>query len=225
MPCAIRTPGERTGRRRHDRECTPRVSQVNTMSSRQHATGASLIYSMSVSVDGYVADRDGDFGWTAPSDDLFQFHLDGVAELGCYLMGRKLYEAMRVWETEPAMRVSQARTEFADIWCALPKVVFSRTLTHVEGNARLADGSVAEEIQAALAGSDRDVSIGGPELAATAIGLGLVDEYRIFRFPISVGGGSPHLPPLSEPLPLDLISTRTFASRVVFEQYRRRSDL
>jgi dihydrofolate reductase len=180
-----------------------------------------LIYSMSVSVDGFITDREGAFEWTAPSDELFRFHLAQVSELGAYLLGRRLYEAMLVWETDPSLRDNEPGAAFADVWCALPKVVFSRTLDGVQGNARLARASVAEEAGAALDASDKDVSIGGADLAAAAIALGLVDELRMFRYPVAVGGGTPFLPPVTEAVPLDLIETRTFASRVVYERYGR----
>jgi dihydrofolate reductase len=180
-----------------------------------------LIYSMSVSVDGFTADREGAFDWTAPSDELFRFHIEQVRPLGGYLLGRRLYEAMLVWETDPSLRDDEARSEFADIWCAIPKIVFSRTLDSVQGKARLAEGSVAEEVAAALDATDKDVSIGGAGLAAAAIELGLVDELRMFRYPIVVGGGTPFLPPVTERVPLDLVETRTFGSRVIFERYRR----
>ena len=127
-----------------------------------------LIYSMNVSVDGFIADRDGAFAWTIPSDEQFRFHVEQVGELGVYLIGRRLYENMLVWETDPSLRDDALRAEFADIWCALPKVVFSRTLSSVQGNARLAQASVAEEVAAALAATDKDVAIGGAGLAAAA---------------------------------------------------------
>ena len=180
-----------------------------------------LIYSMSVSVDGFIADREGEFDWAAPSEELFRFHLAEVSGLGGYLLGRRLYEAMLVWETDPSLRDSEARAAFADVWCALPKVVFSRTLDSVQGNARLAEGSVAEEVAAALDATDRDVAIGGAGLAAEAFELGLVDELHMFRYPVVVGGGTPFLPPVTEDVPLDLVETRTFGSRVVFERYGR----
>jgi dihydrofolate reductase len=180
-----------------------------------------LIYSVSVSVDGYIADRDGAFGWSAPSDELFAFHLARVRELGAHLCGRRLYETMLPWETESSMRDTELGAEFADVWSALPKVVFSRTLDKVQGNARLADSSVGEEVAAALGATDKDVEIGGAGLAAAAIGLGLVDELRIFRVPLVVGGGTSHLPAVTEPIALDLIETRTFGSRVIYECYRR----
>ena len=161
-----------------------------------------LIYSMSISVDGFIADREGAFGWTAPSEELFRFHTALVSELGGYLCGRRLYETMLPWETDPSLRENELGAAFADVWCAIPKVVFSRTLDRVQGNARLAEAS----------------------LAAAAVELSLVDELRMFRYPVVVGGGTPFLPPVTEDVPLDLIETRTFGSRVIYERYRRVRD-
>src|SRR4051795_2725895 len=184
-----------------------------------------LIYSMGVSVDGFIADREGAFGWTAPSEEQFRFHTAQTRALGGHLCGHRLYETMLPWETDPVMRDNELRAAFADVWCAIPKVVFSRTLDSVQGNARLAEASVAEEAAAALDATDNDVSIGGAGLAAEAIEGGLVDELRIFRNPVVVGGGTPFLPPVTQAVPLDLIETRTFGSRVIFERYgRARAD-
>src|SRR4051794_40719757 len=183
-----------------------------------------LVYSMSVSVDGFIADREGSFEWTPPSEDLFAFHLALVSELGGYLLGRKLYETMQVWETDPSLRANGHGAAFADVWCVLPKIVFSRTVDSVQGNARLADASLAEEVAAALEATDKDVAIGGAGLAAQAFELGLVDELRMFRYPIVVGGGTPFLPPVTEAVPLDLVETRTFGSRVIYERYERARD-
>jgi dihydrofolate reductase len=183
-----------------------------------------LIYSMSVSVDGFIADREGAFGWTVPSEELFRFHIEQVRELGGFLLGRRLYETMLVWETDPSLRHNEPGAEFADIWSAIPKVVFSRTLDSVQGNARLAEASVAEEAAAALDATERDVAIGGAGLAAAAIELGIVDELRIYRYPVVIGGGTPFLPPVAEHVPLDLIETRTFGSRVIYERYGRARD-
>ena len=147
-----------------------------------------------------------------------------VRELGGFLSGRRLYETMLVWETDPSMRDDELRAAFADAWSAIPKVVFSRTLDSVDGNARLAEASVAEEAAAALDATDKDVAIGGAGLAAAAIELGLVDELRMFRYPVVVGGGTPFLPPGTEHVPLELIETRTFGSRVIYERYGRARD-
>ena len=113
-----------------------------------------LIYSMSVSVDGFIADRAGAFGWTDPDEEQFRFHLAQTRELGGYLCGRRLYETMLVWETNPSLRDSEPGAAFADVWYAIPKVVFSRTLDSVQGNARIAEASLTEEIAAALAATD-----------------------------------------------------------------------
>ena len=180
-----------------------------------------LIYSMGVSVDGFIADREGRFGWSVPDEELSRFHLERVRELGFIVCGRKLYETMLVWETDPSLRRTELDAAFAEVWCALSKVVFSRTLDSVQGNARLAEGSVAEEVADALAATDKDVEIGGAGLAAAAIELDLVDELRMFRHPIVVGGGTPLLPPVSKSVPLELVEARTFGSRVVYERYRR----
>jgi dihydrofolate reductase len=180
-----------------------------------------LIFSMSVSVDGFINDREGGFDWGGPSEEQFRFHLAQVGDLGAYLLGRRLYETMLVWETDPAMRDDELGDAFADVWCALPKVVFSRTLDSVQGNARLAEASVADEVAAALDATDLDVSIGGADLAGQAFGLGLVDELRMLRNPVVVGGGTPFLPPVPDTVEFDLVEARTFGSRVVYERYRR----
>src|SRR5919106_1776736 len=182
---------------------------------------AVLIYSMSVSVDGFIADREGAFGWSIPNEEQFAFHIVQTRELGGFLCGRRLYETMLVWETDPSLRDDELGAAFADVWCAIPKTVFSRTLDSVQGNARLAEASVAEEVAAALEATDKDVSIGGAGLAAAAIEIGLVDELRMFRNPIVVVGGTPYLPPVTEDIALDLIETRTFNSRVIYERYQR----
>jgi dihydrofolate reductase len=180
-----------------------------------------LIYSMSTSVDGFIADRDGGFEWSVPGEEQFRFHIEEVVGLGGFLCGRRLYETMVVWETDASLRDNEAGAAFADAWGAIPKVVFSRTLDSVQGNARLADKSLAEEAAAALDATEKHVAIGGAGLAAQAIELGLVDELRMFRNPVIVGGGTPFLPPVTEHVPLELIETRTFGARVIFERYRR----
>jgi dihydrofolate reductase len=106
----------------------------------------------------------------------------------------------------------------------LPKVVFSRTLDHVEGNARLADRSLGEEVAALLESTDRNVQVGGADLAAQAIALGLIDEFRLLRSPVIVGGGTRLLPPVAKHIPLDLVETRAFNAGVVYQRYRRASN-
>jgi len=181
-----------------------------------------LMISMGTSIDGFIADRDGAFDWGAPGEEQFRFHLEQVRGLGGILCGRKLYETMLVWETEPSMRETELGAAFADTWADLPKVVFSRTLDAVSGNARLATGSVAEEVEKALQSTDKDVEIGGAGLAAQAVELDLVDALHIFRSPVIVGGGNPLLPPVAKTMRFDLVETRTFASQIVYEHYSRR---
>jgi len=172
-------------------------------------------------VDGFITDREGAFEWTAPSEELFRFHTARVSELGGYVCGRRLYETMLVWETDPSLRENEPGAVFADVWSAIPKVVFSHTLDSVQGNARLAEASLADEVAAALDATDKDVSIGGAGLAGQAIELGLVDELRMFRYPVVLGGGTPFLPPVTDAIALDLLETRTFTSRVIYERYGR----
>ena len=179
-----------------------------------------LIYSMSVSVDGFIADRAGGFGWTVPNEEQFRFHLAQTRELGGFRCGRRLYEAMLVWETDPSLRDNELGAAFADVWCAIRRSSQPHA-RGVQGNARLAEPSVAEETAAALDATDKDVAIGSAGLAAAAIEFGLVDELRVFRNPIVVGGGTPLLPLVTEDVLLDLIETRTFGSRVIYERYGR----
>lgn len=180
-----------------------------------------LIYSMGVSADGFTADRAGDFSWSPPGEEQFAFHTELVGELGGMIMGRRLYEAMLPWETDASMRSSAAMAAFADVWAAIPKIVFSRTLHRVEGNARLAEASVAEEVRSALTATDGDVEIGGPGLAWQAIEAGLIDEFRMFRCPVAVGGGTAYWPPLTSRVALQFVETRTFSGGVVYERYLR----
>lgn len=181
-----------------------------------------LIYSMGVSLDGFIAGPGGEFDWSAPDEELHRFHNDQVRALGGHLLGRKLYEVMVYWETaaeNPSLAAYEL--EFARIWKELPKVVFSTTLERVEGNARLVRDDIAEEVAALKAQPGKDLAVGGAGLAAPLIELGLVDEYRPFVYPVVVGAGTPFLPALDERIDLELVETRTFASRVVHLRYRR----
>jgi dihydrofolate reductase len=179
-----------------------------------------LVYSLSVSLDGFIADREGRFEWSEPGEEQFRFHLQEVRALDSFLCGRKLYQTMLPWETDPSLREGELGAAFADAWSALPKIVFSQTIDGVQGNARLAESSVAEEAARVLGATDKDVGIGGAGLAATVVELGLVDEFRLFRNPIVVGGGTPFLPPVADSIRLELVETGLFASRVVYERYR-----
>jgi dihydrofolate reductase len=181
-----------------------------------------LIYSMGVSADGFVEGPDGDFSWATPDEELFRFHTDRVRQLDAHLCGRRLYETMLYWETadqDPAL--GTAEREFAELWQGLPKVVFSTTLESVEGNARLARESVRDEIRRLKEQLDDDLEVGGATLAADCIKLDLVDEYRLFVHPVIVGDGKPFFPSTPSSLELELVETRTFASRVVYLRYQR----
>jgi dihydrofolate reductase len=178
-----------------------------------------LIYSMSVSLDGYIAGPDGSFDWSAPDEELHRFHNDRVRELGAHLLGRRLYETMVYWETaDQDPSAPEYGLDFARIWQALPKIVFSTTLESVEGNTRLLRDGVADEVAKLKQQPGKDLAVGGPGLASSLIALGLVDEYQIFYYPVAVGGGTPFFP-LEQRIDLELIGTRTFGSRVVYLRY------
>jgi dihydrofolate reductase len=181
-----------------------------------------LIYSMSVSLDGFIAGPGGEIDWAAPDGELMRFHNEQTKEISTHLCGRGLYADMLPWETEGHTRSDPRELEFARLWAAIPKVVFSRTLQQVAGNARLAQGDVASEVARVKAGpGDGVVSAGGAGLAATLIQLDLVDEYRMFMNPIVLGGGTPYFPSLDHRLSFELLETRTFGSRVVYLRYQR----
>ncbi len=181
-----------------------------------------VIFSMTVSLDGFTAGPGDDIGWTVPTEELHRFHNEQTRELGAHLCGRRLYETMVFWETaERDPDLPDAMREFAPIWKALPKVVFSRTLESVEGNTRLAEGDVAAEIARAREETEGDIGIGGPGLAAEATRLGLIDEYRLFVTPAVLGGGTPYFPALDERVDLELVETRTFEPQTIYLRYRR----
>ena len=183
---------------------------------------ANVIYSMTVSLDGFIAGPDGEIDWSPPDDELFRFHTERIRELGAHLLGRRLYETMVYWETageQPS--ISEDELEFARIWQKLPKIVFSSTLEKVEGNARLASGGLAEEVANLKEEPGKDIAIGGAGLAASAMKLDLIDEYRLFLSPVVLGGGKPYFPALDERIEFELVETQTFGSRVVYVRYRR----
>jgi dihydrofolate reductase len=182
----------------------------------------SVIYAMNVSLDGYIAGPDGSFDWTTPDEEVFRFWTDQTRELAAHVMGRRLYETMLYWETadqNPSLDYDDL--EWASVWRPLPKVVFSTTLSAVEGNARLASGGLVEEIER-LRGEpgDGDIGIGGATLGGEAVQLGLIDEFRTMVYPVVVGGGTPFYPQRERRIDLELIESRTFGSRVVYLRYR-----
>ncbi|GAA1760888.1 dihydrofolate reductase family protein [Agromyces humatus] len=182
----------------------------------------SVTYSMGVSLDGYIVGPDGGFDWTEPDKDVFRFWIDEIRDVGVHLLGRRLYETMLYWETaEQDPSLDDAEREWAALWNPLPKVVFSTTLSTVQGNARLASGGLAEEIERLRAEpGEGDIAIGGATLAAEAAASGLIDEYRVIVYPVLVGGGIPFFPQHERRVDLELAETRTFNSGVVYLSYR-----
>ena len=182
----------------------------------------SVTYSMGVSLDGYIAGPDGDITAPPPDEEIFRFVTDEIRQVGVHLLGRRLYETMLYWETadqDPSLDDSEL--EWAAIWKPLPKVVFSTTLPAVQGNARLASGGLAEEIERLRAEpAEGDIAIGGATLAAEAAALGLIDEYRARVYPVLAGGGIPFFPQRERRVDLELVETRTFSSKVVYLRYR-----
>jgi len=181
-----------------------------------------VVYSMGVSLDGYIAGPDGSFAWTSPDEELFRFVTDQTRELAAYVMGRRLYETMLYWETaDENPSLGFETLEWASVWRDLPKVVFSTTLSAVVGNARLATGSLVEEIERLRAESaDGDIAIGGAALAGQAARLGLIDEYRPRVLPVLVGGGIPFYPQSEHQVDLELVESRCFGSQTVYLRYR-----
>jgi len=182
----------------------------------------SVTYSMGVSLDGYIVAPDGKFDWTEPDEELFRFVTGTMRGVGVQLLGRRLYETMLYWETaEEDPSLDESMLEWAALWKPLPKVVFSTTLSVVQGNARLASGGLAEEIERLRAEPEEgEIAIGGATLAAAAAALGLIDEYRARVHPVLVGGGIPFFPRRERRVDLELVETRTFNSRVVYLRYR-----
>jgi dihydrofolate reductase len=182
---------------------------------------AKLIYVMNVSLDGYIADEDGKFDWTAPDEEYFSFINDLERPVGTYLYGRRLYELMQVWGTDPAAAAqSPAAREFAEIWQSADKVVYSRTLEAVSTTrTRIERDFDPEAVRQLKAATARDLTVGGPALGAQAITAGLVDEYHLFVWPVVVGGGK-HFFPNGVRLQLELLDERRFGSGVVYLRYR-----
>ncbi|MGW6982522.1 dihydrofolate reductase family protein [Streptomyces sp. NPDC054932] len=181
-----------------------------------------VTYSMGVSLDGYIVGPDGGFDWTEPDQEVFRFWIDEIRGVGVHLMGRRLYETMLYWETadqDPSL--GDPELEWTALWKPLPKVVFSTTLSTVQGNARLASGGLAEEIERLRAEpGEGDIAIGGATLAAEAAASDLIDEYQAVVHPVLVGGGIPFFPRNERRVDLELVETRTFSSKFVHLRYR-----
>src|ERR1044072_1527719 len=169
-----------------------------------------VTYSMGVSLDGYIVGPDGGFDWTVPDPDVFRFWIDEIQEVGVHLLGRRLYETMLYWEpADQDHSLDDAELEWAALWKPLPKVVFSTTLSAVQGHARLASDGLAEGIERLRAEpGDGDIAIGGATLAAEAAASDLIDEYRAMVYPVLVGGGTSFFPQRERRVDLELVETR-----------------
>jgi dihydrofolate reductase len=182
---------------------------------------AKLLYVMNVSLDGYIADEDGRFDWAVPDEEFFSFVNNLERPVGTYLYGRRLYELMQVWETDPAAGPQlPAAREFAKLWQAADKVVYSRTLAAASTTrTRIERGFDPEAVRHLKAAAERDLTVGGPTLGAHAIRAGLVDEYHLFVWPVVVGGGRPFFPNRAR-LQLELLDERRLTNGMVYLRYR-----
>ena len=185
---------------------------------------AKLIYSAFTSLDGYVAAEDGNFDWAELEEEVFAFINNRERQNGTYLFGRKMFETMAVWERpEVIPHLPAAALEFAPIWQAAEKIVYSRTLQTVStAKTRLARKFEAEVVRDLKAGATRDIAVGGPALAAQAIRAGLVDEYHLLIAPIIAGRGNPYLPGKVR-VTLELLDERRFDHGLVYVRYRAKS--
>jgi dihydrofolate reductase len=183
-----------------------------------------VTFTMSTSADGYIVGPDGEFAWTPIDEEFFRFATDQVRAVAVHLLGRRLYETMLYWETaDHGPPGVESWREFAATWTAIPKVVFSRTLSTVQGNARLATGGLAEEIGRLRAEpGDGEIAIGGATLAAEAAALDLIDEYRLRIHPVVVGGGIPYFARTERRADLELVESRVLSSGIVAVRYRVR---
>jgi dihydrofolate reductase len=184
---------------------------------------AHLIYSALSSLDGFIEDREGNFDWAAPDEEVHQFINDLERTAGTYLLGRRMYETMMVWETDSDLAADSPLTgDYAKIWQAANKIVYSRTLEAVSTRkTRLERTFVPEAIRQLKETVAEDITIGGPELAAHAFRAGLIDECQLFLAPIMVGGGKPSLPG-DVRIELELLEERRFGNGVVYLRYRTR---
>jgi len=180
-----------------------------------------LVYSMSVSLDGFVETPSRSLDWVQVDEELHSFFNDEAREMGAFLYGRRMYELMTdYWPTaESDPSATPAMIEFAGIWKDKPKVVFSTTLEHVGWNGRLVRGDAAEEVLRLKAQSGLDMDVGGPTTASTLMRRGMIDEYRLFVHPVILGAGTPFFPTLEDRIGLRLVETRTFGSGIVYLRY------
>lgn len=191
----------------------------HTVSYTEGADVGKLIYSMLTSLDGYVADRSGDFSWAQPDEEVLAAVNEWTAPIGTYLYGRRMYELMTVWENDPDLRASSpGSADFADIWMAADKVIYSSTLTSVTtSRTKLLSVFDPEGVRSLKRDSEQDLDISGPTLAAEAFRHGLVDEVRLIVCPVIIGGGLPAFPGVRADL--RLIDTQSFTGGVAVAHY------
>jgi dihydrofolate reductase len=182
-----------------------------------------VIYAMSVSLDGFIEATDGDLRWSYPDEELHRHFNQQEALIDLHLYGRGLYENMAsYWPAAGAdPSAAQVEREYARLWQAMPKVVFSTTLKEVGWNSRLVSGSFAAEVNRLKARPGGDMSVGGAGLAGSFMQLDLIDEYRLYLHPLILGGGKPMFPPLINKINLQLVETHPFGSGVVLLRYQR----
>jgi dihydrofolate reductase len=181
---------------------------------------ARLVYAGITSLDGYTVDAEGSFAWAAPDPEVHAFVNDLERRIGTYLYGRRLYETMRVWQTMPEDEGPDEVRDYGRVWRAADKVVYSATLGDVSTpRTRLERAFDPAVVRALVDTADRDVSVGGATLAATALRAGIVDELHQFLHPVVVGGGTPYLP-AGVRLDLELLDERRFESGVVHLHHR-----
>jgi dihydrofolate reductase len=181
-----------------------------------------VIYSMGVSLDGFIAGPGGEIS-VVPDEELHRFHNEQARATGVHVYGRRLYEVMRAWDTyaEENPSAPEHELEFARIWNETPKVVFSRTLEEVGAGATLASGDVAATVAELKQQVEGDISVGGAGLASGFLELGLIDELQPVVHPVVAGGGTPYLPPPGARMELELVESRVFGSGAVYLRYRR----
>ena len=180
-----------------------------------------VIYSPMVSLDGFVEGPNRELDWGIVDEELHTYINDQQREIDTYLFGRRMYEVMVYWDTAEADPSNpEYALEFARIWKNTHKIVFSKTLAQVQGNATLSKGNIVEEIARLKTEPGKDLSVGGASIASTLMGLGLIDEYWLYVQPVILGSGRPMFPALSSKINLRLLETRTFNSGVVLLRYQ-----
>jgi dihydrofolate reductase len=183
-----------------------------------------LIYLMNVSLDGFIEGPNRELDWTHVDEESMSLFNDQQRGMDTLLYGRRLYEVMTYWETAEAdPSISEVEREFARIWKNSTKLVFSKTLEQVQGNARLVRGDIAGEIAKLKQQPGKDLEIGGPNLASTVMQLGLIDEFRLVDHPVVLGSGTRFFPALADKIDLRLVETRVFGSGVVYLRYLTKS--